>query len=264
MLQTRVIPCLQLLDDALVKTVKFKSPQYIGDAINTVRIFNELEVDELCFIDIRASVNKTKPDLDLLNQIANECFMPLSYGGGITDFDTAKKIFAIGFEKVILNTAAYRQPDLVKKLSAYFGSQAIIGSIDIKKNLLGKYHVHINDGSEKVDINPVEWARQLETLGVGELLLTSIDRDGTWTGYDLDITRKVSQAVSIPVIVNGGAGEISHLAEGVSAGASAVAMGSMVVYQKKGMGVLINFPDREKLHNMLEQANFHGRTANNS
>lgn len=252
MLQTRVIPCLQLINDSLVKTVKFDKHGYIGDPINTVRIFNELEVDELCFLDIRASVQGREPNIELLHQIADECFMPLSYGGGVKTFEKAQQILSIGFEKIVLNTSAYRTPEVVTKIAEHFGAQAVIGSIDVKKNMWGKYQVYVNDGTEKIDMNVVEWAKKLENLGVGELLITSVDRDGTWSGYDTELIRKVSEAVSVPVIANGGAGEMKHIGEVVKKGhASAVALGSMVVYQKKGMGVLVNFPDKSQLEKVL-------------
>lgn len=248
MLKTRVIPCLQLIGDSLVKTVKFKNPAYIGDPINTVRIFNELEVDELCFLDIRASQENRQPPFEILQQISNECFMPLSYGGGLKDFETAKRIMSIGFEKLVINTQAWRQTELISKLSGHFGAQAVVGSIDVKKNIFGKYHVYINDGTEKVEIDVVAWARQLEAAGAGELLLTSMDKDGTWSGFDIELTKKVADAVTVPVIANGGAGSVAHIGEVVKKGnASAACLGSMVVYQQKGMGVLVNFPDKKKL-----------------
>jgi cyclase len=252
MLKTRIIPCLQLIGDSLVKTVKFRNPSYIGDPINTVRIFNELEVDELCFLDIRASVEKREPNIEILHQISNECFMPLSYGGGIKNFETAKKIFAIGFEKIVINTHAFHQLALITEISNHFGAQAMVASIDVKKNIRGKYNVFINDGTEKTGKEVVEWAKELEAAGAGEILLTSMDKDGTWNGFDIDITQKLSDAVSIPVIANGGAGTIEHIGEIVQKGhASAVALGSMVVYQQKGMGVLVNFPDKEKLEKVI-------------
>lgn len=248
MLKARVIPCLQLIDDSLVKTVKFDNHGYIGDPINTVRIFNELEVDELCFLDIRASVQNREPNIELLHQIADECFMPLSYGGGVRSFEVAQKILSIGFEKIVLNTCAYRTPNVVKKISEHFGTQAVIGSIDVKKSMWGKYQVYINDATEKLSIDPVQWAQKLEELGAGELLVTSIDRDGTWSGYDIDIVKKISQSVKVPVIANGGAGNVKHIGDVIKNGhASAAALGSMVVYQKKGMGVLVNFPDKHLL-----------------
>lgn len=253
MLQTRIIPCLQLIGDSLVKTVKFKDPSYIGDPINTVRIFNELQVDELCFLDIRATTENRKPDLDILSKIANECFMPLSYGGGISDFETAKKIMSIGFEKIIVNTELYNNPALIGQLSKHFGAQAVIASIDVKKNMWGKMLVHINNGTRKVDVDIVEYARLAEKYGAGEILLTSMDREGTWAGFDVETTSRVSAAVSIPVIANGGAGSIAHIKEVVKVGhASAVCLGSMVVYQQKGMGVLVNFPDKKILEKSLQ------------
>lgn len=252
MLKTRIIPCLQLINESLVKTIKFGKQTYIGDPINTVRIFNELEVDELCFLDIRASVENRLPNLDILRQIANECFMPLSYGGGVRDFETAQKILLIGFEKIVINTIANKNPSVLKKISEHFGTQAVVGSIDVKKNIWGKYQVFVNDGREKISIDPIEYAQQLERQGVGEILLTSMDKEGTWSGFDIDLTRKVTDAVSIPVIANGGAGSIEHIGEVVKKGhASAVGLGSLVVYQKKGMGVLVNFPDRKQLEKAL-------------
>lgn len=248
MLRVRVIPCLQLVSDSLVKTVKFDNYKYIGDPINTVRIFNELGVDELCFLDIRATVENRTPDFQLLQHIADECFMPLSYGGGIKDFETVRKIFSIGFEKVVLNSSTYITPGLIKKLTEYFGSQAIIAAVDIKKTLFGGHMAFINSGTKKIPVNVVEWVQQLEANGAGELLVTSIDKDGTWAGYDLEVLKKINNAVTIPVIANGGAGELKHLSDAVKkAGVAAVALGSMVVYQKKDMGVLINFPDENIL-----------------
>jgi cyclase len=252
MLKTRVIPCLQLIDESLVKSIKFDKYGYIGDPINTVRIFNELEVDELAFLDIRASVEKRSPNMRILSEIADECFMPLSYGGGIRDFETGKKILSIGFEKLILNTAAVKNHDLVRKLAEHFGNQCVVGSIDIKKNFWGKYQVFTTDGREKTNLDPIAWAQELEALGAGELLLTAMEKEGTWSGYDIEITKQITEAVSIPVIANGGAGSIRDIENVVKqGGASAVAVGSMVVYQKKGMGVLVNFPDRTTLEAAL-------------
>jgi len=252
MIRTRVIPCLQLIDQSLVKTVRFNEYGYIGDPVNTVRIFNELEVDELCFLDIRASIENRGPNLSILKEISNECFMPLSYGGGLKNFETAKKIFSIGFEKVVVNTQGYRNPQFITQLSEHFGSQAIIGSIDIKKALFGGYQVFVNDGQEKTKLDPVEWAVKLESLGAGELLITSMDRDGTWEGFDIEIIKKIANTVNIPVIASGGAGSLQHIGDVVKKGnVSAVAVGSLVVYQKKGMGVLVNFPDKKNLARSL-------------
>lgn len=254
MLQTRVIPCLLLIDDGLFKTVRFSNPSYIGDPVNTVRIFNELEVDEICFLDIRATRDKKPLQLELLHHISDECFCPLSYGGGIDSLAKAQQVFSIGFEKVIINTAAYRNPQLITEIARQYGNQAVVVSMDVKKNVWGKYKVWVNGGTEKTDQDPVSWAKQMEKLGAGELLLTSIDREGSWSGLDTALIRQVADAVSIPVVAQGGAGEVAHIAEAVHQGAaSAVALGSMVVYQKKGMGVLVNFPDRRQLELSLQQ-----------
>lgn len=248
MLKTRIIPCLQLINQSLVKTIQFKKYNYIGDPVNTVNIFNELEVDELCFLDIRATIQKREPNITILKEIATECFMPLSYGGGLRDFETVKKIFAIGFEKVVINSYAYENPEFITKLSEHFGNQSVIASIDVKKSFFGKYNIYTKDGTEKTNLHPSEWAIRLQELGAGELLITSMDRDGTWSGFDIDLTKNVSNSVTIPVIANGGAGSVSDIGKVVKDGkADAVALGNMVVYQKKGMGVLVNFPDRMKL-----------------
>lgn len=254
MLRTRVIPCLQLIDESLVKTIKFDKYGYIGDPINTVRIFNELEVDELCFLDIRASIQNRSPNFKILSEIADECFIPLSYGGGIRNTETAKKILSIGFEKIIINTAAWESPGLITCLAEHSGNQSIIVSIDVKRNIWGKYHSYIRDGTKKIDIDPIGWAQAVEKMGAGEILLTSIDNDGTWKGYDLEILKKVTNAVSIPVIANGGAGSIEHIGQVIKeCGVSAVALGSMIVYQRKGRGVLINYPERIELEQVLNK-----------
>ena len=252
MLRSRVIPCLQLVGSSLVKTVKFGKYGYIGDPANTVRIFNELEVDELCFLDIRATVEGRRPDLKILGEIAEECFMPLSYGGGVRDLALATEILRIGFEKIVVNSFAYEDPSFISQLADHVGSQAVIGSIDVKRGRLGRYQTYSHDGTRGTGRDPVEWARRLQELGAGELLLTSMDRDGTWSGFDIEITRRVAAAVSVPVIANGGAGVVAHIGAAIKeGGASAVALGSMVVYQSKGMGVLVSFPDSRELREAL-------------
>ena len=243
MIRKRVIPCLQLIDESLVKTISFRNHQYIGDPINTVRIFNELEVDELCFLDIRATVQKRKPNLKILSEISGECFMPLSYGGGIVSLDMAKEILNIGFEKIILNSEIFKRISLVSDIAKFSGSQSVVASIDVKKNYFGKYHVYSNSGRKKNKIDPITWAKRLEDNGAGEILLTSINNEGTWEGYDIQVLKEVSDSVSIPVIANGGAGKIEDIDKALNfCNASAVALGSMVVFQKKDYGVLINFP----------------------
>ncbi len=252
MLRTRVIPCLLLRDESLVKSVKFKTYNYIGDPINTVRIFNELEVDELVFLDITASREGRKPNFKILEQIAAECFMPLAYGGGLSDIEDIGRIFAIGFEKIVINSNAVRDPSFITRIADKFGSQSVIGSLDARKNLWGRYEIFTHGGSAKTGKAPVEWALELERLGAGELLVTSIDQDGTWAGYDVKLTESVASKVHVPVIANGGAGTVRHIGEVVKKGlASAVALGSMVVFQGKDLGVLVNFPDSKELKEVL-------------
>jgi cyclase len=252
MLRTRVIPVLLLRQESLVKTVRFDRFQYVGDPCNTVRIFNEIEVDELCFLDITATRDNRAPNLALLADIANECFMPLSYGGGIRSFEQAEAILRVGIEKVILNSSAVETPALVSAIARHFGSQAVIVSIDSSRDLLGRHKVKTRSGTHATRRDPATWAREAQDLGAGEILLTSIDREGTWSGFDIELIRSVTDAVSIPVIAHGGAGKLEHIREAVVAGhASAVALGSMVVFQKKGMGVLVNFPDAADLANCL-------------
>jgi imidazole glycerol-phosphate synthase subunit HisF len=248
MLRTRFIPCLLLKDSALVKTVKFKNPQYVGDPINAVRIFNEKEVDELVLLDISASGEKRGPSFKLLSEIASECFMPLSYGGGIRTIEEIRQLLSIGIEKVIINTYACENPDFVREAAEKFGSQSLIISIDVKRTFFGKYEVMSLGARRKTGLDPLIFAQRMEELGAGELLINSVDRDGTWQGYDLELIRTITDSVSIPTIACGGASGLEDLSEAVlKGGASAVAAGSMVVFQGKDLGVLINFPTTEEI-----------------
>jgi cyclase len=252
MLRTRVIPAILLRNESLVKTVRFGKFKYVGDPANTVRIFNELEVDELLFLDITASRENRSPNLKVLAAIADECFMPVGYGGGISSLHQAKAVFDIGFEKVSINTQGEANPTLISEIAGHYGSQAVIASIDVKKGLFGTQTVRTLGGKNNTRRDPVAWAKEVEKMGAGEILLTSIDREGTWEGFDIDLVQRVTNAVSIPVIAHGGAGTIEHIGQVVKeANASAVALGSMVVFQKKGMGVLVNFPNQKRLGEVL-------------
>jgi cyclase len=248
-----VIPCLLLKNESLVKTVKFKEYNYIGDPVNTVRIFNELEVDELMFLDIFASKENRNINFKILADIANECFMPLSYGGNVKSLDDAKKILEIGFEKVVINSNAFNNLKLIEEIAKYFGNQSVVGSIDVKKSFWGSENLYSHHGKQKQSVGIVEWAKALEKAGVGELLITSIEREGSCDGYDVELIKSITGNVQVPVIANGGCGKVEHIGEVVKqANASACAVGSMVVYQKKGMGVLVNFPDRKRLEEVLK------------
>lgn len=252
MLRTRIIPALLLRNESLVKTVRFGKYSYIGDPANTCRIFNELEVDELTFLDITASKEGREPNYQVLADIANECFMPVSYGGGISSVAIAERVLKLGFEKVVINTHSLTDPALITELSGAFGSQSVILSIDVKTGFWGKQHCRGRSGAVNSNRHPADWAKEVQQRGAGEILLTSIDREGTWSGFDVELIRRVTDAVSIPVIAHGGAGSVQHIGEAVKIGhASAVALGSMVVYQGKDLGVLVNFPDKDDLEKVL-------------
>ena len=252
MLRVRVIPALLLDDLSLVKTERFRRPRYIGDPCNTVRIFNELEVDELAFLDITATRDRRPPNFALLQDIATECFMPLSYGGGITNFEDAARIFGIGFEKIVINSFAHERPSLITEIADVYGNQAVVASIDVARGWFGRERVMTHGARRAQRPGPVEWAMEMERRGAGEILLTAIEREGSWQGMDLDLIRRVSEAVSIPVIAHGGAGGVPDLAAAVhSGGASSVAVGAMVVFQKRNFGVLVNFPERAGLEAAL-------------
>lgn len=237
-----------LLDKGgLYKTIKFKNGAYVGDPINVVKIFNEKEADELLLLDYTASVQNREPDYVKIAEIASEAFMPMAYGGGIKSWEIAKRVFDCGYEKVVLNSVLFDNTTVVDKIASVYGSQAVVGCLDIKKNLFGKYKVYSHSGTKSTGHSPLEWAKAIEQAGVGEIVINSIDKDGTWDGYETEVIKEISSKLSIPVIACGGAGNLDDLQKGVDAGASAVAAGSMFVYQKKGMGVLINFPTGKEL-----------------
>lgn len=251
-MRPRVIPTLLLRNEGLVKTVRYKAPRYIGDPINAVRIFNEKEVDEMAFLDISASVNGRGPNFELMSRIASEAFMPFAYGGGITDFDQIRRLFALGIEKIVLNSVLASRPELVSEAAAVAGSSSVVVSIDVKKPLLSGYRVFTRSGTEPIGRDPVEYAQEMEERGAGEFLLNAIDRDGRMEGYDLDLIEKVSRSVRVPVIASCGAGELAHLRQAVDRGASAVGAGSMFVYHGKLRAVLITYPDYDRLETLFD------------
>ena len=251
MIRPRVIPCLLLKNEGLVKTVKFKDPKYLGDPINIVRIFNDKEVDELIFLDITATVENRKPNFEMLGKITSECFMPLGYGGGIREMDDVKRLLAMGVEKIVLNASAVENPSLIRLAADYAGSQAVVISMDVKKTLLGKYEVYTRSGRKATGLDPVKFAIEMEKQGAGEIFVNSIDRDGTMLGYDLELVRRVADSVTVPVVACGGAGNIQHLAEVIKSGASAAAAGSMFVFQGPLRGVLISYPAQEELRRAM-------------
>jgi len=258
MLKVRIIPCLLLKGRGLVKTVKFGDPKYIGDPINAVKIFNDKEVDELIFLDIGATLEGRSPPVKLISEIAGECFMPLSYGGGLKDLDDIKAIFNLGVEKVIINSYAVDNPHFINEASKLYGSQSIVVAVDVKKRSKDKYEVFSRGGRKKTGLDPVEHAKKMERLGAGEIFLNSIDRDGTKEGYDIELIKRITEAVSIPVIVCGGAGKIEDFVDAVKkGGASAVAAGSLFVFHGKYRAVLISYPAIDELTHAFSTENLY-------
>lgn len=244
----RVIVGLTLIDGSLYRTRGFAKPAYVGDPINAVHIFNEKGVDELVLLDISGKEFDAVRERQI-RTIAGEAFAPIGYGGGIRTIEHVRTVIRSGFEKVVLNTALHLTPQLAREAANEFGAQAVVGSIETRRGLFRGLHVRTACGRQTVrGISPVDWARRCEESGCGELLVTSIDRDGSMAGYDLEVVSSISAAVSVPVIAMGGAGTIEHLREGVAAGASAVAAGSMFVYFGPRRAVLINYPDVESVH----------------
>lgn len=251
----RVIPVLLLRSGGLYKTVRFQNPTYVGDPINAVRIFNDKECDELILLDIEATRESREIDFDQVRDVFTEAFMPMCYGGGIRSIDDVEGLFTLGVEKVSLNTAAVEDPGLVELSSERFGAQSIVISIDVKHRRLGGDRVFIRGGAEDSGLDPVDHAKRMEAAGAGEILLTSIDREGTGKGYDSELIRAVAEAVDIPVVANGGAGRMEDLAEVVhDAGAAGAAAGSMFVFHGKHRAVLINYPGLRERRRWLDSA----------
>lgn len=249
MRRPRVIPCLLLKGRGLVKTTKFANARYLGDPINIVRIFNDKEVDELIFVDITATIERRSPPLEYIREIATECFMPLCYGGGVRSLEDMDALYAAGVEKIAINSRAVENPALIADAAKHFGSQSVVVSVDVRRTMFGKYEVRTHSGRRRTGLEPVEHARRSEEAGAGEILLTSIDRDGSMQGYDLDLVRMVSNAVRVPVIASGGAGSVEDLAAAVSVGgASAAAAGSLFVFQGPHRAVLIHYPESRALN----------------
>jgi cyclase len=247
-IRPRAIPCLLIRNGRLVKTVRFRKPQYVGDPINAVRIFNDMEVDEIVVLDIGATPDGTGIPFDLVGEMASECFMPMVYGGGIRTVEDARKVLRLGVEKVAINSAAATNVPLIRGVADAFGAQAVVASVDVRKPFLRGYRAYTHGGRRSVNAALVHWVRRLEQAGAGEVLITSIDRDGTMDGYDLELVRLVSSSVRVPVIAAGGAGSVSDMGDVVAkGGASAAAVGSLAVYQGKNRAVLINFPTPAQL-----------------
>jgi cyclase len=257
----RIIPVLLLRNGLLYKTEKFRNPKYVGDPRVAVKIFNDKGADEIVILDILATRENREPDYRLIEEIAGESFMPLAYGGGVRTREQVRKILALGAEKVVINTQAIEDPGFVKAVSDDNGAQSITVCIDVKRDFFGRIRVATRCGQNKINQDPVALARRMEAEGAGEIVLQSIDRDGTLSGYDIKLIRSVAQAVDVPVIALGGAATEQDLVRAVrEAGASAVAAGAMFVFQGPHRAVLITYPDDERISELLGdgQASPHG------
>jgi cyclase len=253
----RVIPTLLLSQRGLVKTIGFESPSYVGDPINAVKIFNDSEADELIFLDIDATAEGRRRPAELVRQISDEAFMPFTIGGGIRSVDDVRAMFDLGAEKVAINSAALDDPGVLEAAAEIYGTQAVIASLDARREP-GGYQIYGRSGTGPSGLSPAEAARRAERSGAGEIMITSIDRDGTMSGFDLELTREVTEAVSIPVIACGGAGSYEELPRPIlEAGASAVAAGSLFVYIGRKRAVLINYPDADELAELFAELTTH-------
>lgn len=252
MLQSRIIPCLLLKGQGLVKGSQFKAHKYIGDPINAVRIFNDKEVDELVFLDISATLEGRGPNYDLLSDIASECFMPFAYGGGINSFEQAKQLFSLGVEKIVLNSSVYENPNLINEIATVYGNQSVIVSIDVKKNFWGNYELYSHSGSKKRSEELFDQLKKVERLGAGEVLITSIDKEGLGKGLDIKLIHKVVDHLGIPVIASGGAGSLNDMKEVLKlTNSSGVAAGSFFVFHGKHKAVLITYPSVQELQSLI-------------
>lgn len=247
MLRPRIIPSLLVHDNGLVKTVNFKNPKYVGDPINAVKIFNEKEVDELAVFDIDATVLGKEPNYALIEKLANQSRMPLCYGGGVKTIEQAQKIFGLGIEKIALSSAVIQNPKLITEIADRVGSQSVIVVMDIKKKLLGGYEIYINNGKKATGLNPIKFAEEAQKLGAGEIIINSIDQDGMMKGYDMNLIDKITEKLTIPVTVLGGAGSLQDVKKVIDKhGIIGVAAGSLFVFKGAYKAVLINYPAKKE------------------
>ncbi|MBI5720036.1 MAG: imidazole glycerol phosphate synthase subunit HisF [Burkholderiales bacterium] len=255
MLRPRIIPCLLVHEGGLVKTVGFREPKYVGDPINAVKIFNEKEADELMVLDIDATARGREPDYKLISDLAAECRMPLAYGGGVRSAEQAKRIIALGVEKVALSAAALEQPSLVAATAAAVGSQSVAVVLDVRKSMLGSYSVVTHNARRNTGRHPLEVARQMQDAGAGEIVVNSVDRDGTMKGYDLPLAAQLRATLSIPLTVLGGAGSLADIGALVArCGTVGAAAGSLFVFKGAYRAVLINYPQQAQKEALLAAA----------
>tara|TARA_B100000780_G_C21125273_1_gene456404 strand:- start:5061 stop:5822 length:762 start_codon:yes stop_codon:yes gene_type:complete len=250
--RTRVIPVLLIHKGAVYKTIKFKNPQYIGDPKNAIRLFNDLEVDEIVVLDIDASKDNNNPNIQLIKELASEAFMPFSYGGGIKNIKHVKSILKCGVEKVILNHSIIQDVALLKSISNEIGSSGVVASVDYLNKWGNRQFLFDHVTKKKYKINMVEHIQKLQMFGVGEIILNCVDNDGSMNGLDIETLKKIQESCEVPLIACGGAGTISDLKDAESAGASGIAAGSMFIYFGKQKGILINYPKETSLRESLK------------
>jgi cyclase len=243
----RVIPCLLLKSEALVKTQKFQNPSYIGDPINAVRIFNELEVDELIILDIDASKKNESPNFVFLENVVSEAFMPVAIGGGISSLEHASRLINLGIEKVVINTASLESFKLIEEISSKFGSQSVVLSVDLKKNFLGALKIFKHTNGKTLNVEIDNYISGAINSGAGEIFLNFVDNEGLGVGYNFNFIEKISKNIDVPLIVSGGAGNLDDFKKAVKCGASACAAGSMFVYKGRHRAVMINYPEYKNL-----------------
>ena len=252
MIKKRIIPTLLYKNFTLVKSVGFDSWRRVASIPQAIKVFNLRGVDELVFLDITATNRGESPDFNLIDDFADYCFMPLTVGGGIKSIEDIKGLLRVGADKVVINTEAVINSDLIYTAAGSFGSQCIVVSIDVKRGSSGEYFVYTNSGTIKTQIDPVSHAKSMELLGAGEILLTSIDQDGVMNGYDIELIASASEVLNIPFVACGGAGSIQHISDAVNIGkARAVAAGSMFVFHGPHRAVLINYPDQKTLESIF-------------
>ena len=253
MLANRVIPILLLQGSGLVKTSKFKSPSYVGDPINAIKIFNEKEVDELILLDISASKKNSEPDYEMIENIASECFMPLSYGGGVNNIEQAQRIFSLGVEKISLQTSILENFTLLKKISEKFGSSSVIASIDVKKNMFGSFKLYSSHSEKILNKSWSEHFKECISNGAGEILLNYVNNDGQRKGTNLELIKQASQLTTVPLIAAGGVGSLNDIKLTRDAGADAIGAGAFFVYHGPHNAVLITYPNYDDLKSLLKK-----------
>lgn len=251
MLRPRIIPCLLVKKNGLVKTINFKNPKYVGDPINAVRIFNEKQADELMVLDIDATVEDREPNYKMIEHLASECRMPLCYGGGIKTIDQAQHIFSLGVEKVAICAAAVKNPTIITKMADMVGTQSVVVILEVKKNSFGKYSLYIHNGKKNTGKNPLDFAKKVEMLGAGEIVINSIDRDGLMKGYDFQLIERIRKSTTLPLTALGGAGSLNDIGQLINKfGIIGAAAGSLFVFKGVYKAVLINYPtptEKDKL-----------------